>query len=95
MVKGTQTYYANAIEGLQNEYLEFTSLAQQMEKDLKDASDALMTSTTLSPFVVFGEKPNDFFNRTVHSGNIGVQSIAAVSNYFDIALQLPKLDDTV
>ena len=95
LVKGTQTYYANAIEGLQNEYLEFTSLAQQMEKDLKDASDALMTSTTLSPFVVFGEKPNDFFNRTVHSGNIGVQSIAAVSNYFDIALQLPKLDDTV
>lgn len=95
LVKGTQTYYANAMEGLQKEYLEFSTFAEQLDKEMKDASDALMSSTVLSPFVVFGENPNDFFNRTVHSGNIGAQSIAAVSNYYDIALQLPKLNDSV
>lgn len=95
LMKGVSSYYGDQIEGLQQEYLEFVSLADQLDKQLKDASDALLSSANLSPYVVFGEKPNDFYNRTIHSGNIGAQSIAVVSNYYDIALQLPKFDQTV
>lgn len=95
LMKGVDTFYQNQMIGLQSEYLEFTSLAEKMEKDLKDASDALMASSHISPYVVFGEKPDDFYNRTIHSGNIGARSIDAVSNYFDIALQLPKFENSV
>ena len=95
MVKSVQGYYNNALEGLQNEFEIFKSEAERLDHDLRKASDELLRSSQLSPMVVFGENPADFYNRTVHSGNIGVQSIAAVSNYFDIALQLPKLDETV
>ena len=95
MVKSVQGYYNNALEGLQNEFELFKSEAERLDNDLRKASDELLRGSQLSPMVIFGEKPSDFYNRTVHSGNIGVQSIAAVSNYFDIALQLPKLDETV
>lgn len=94
--KATQGYYADALEGLQAEAEAFKSEVDRLNEELQKASDALMGSNTaLSPFVVFGESPNDFYNRTVHSGNIGAQSIAAVSNYVEIALQLPKLNDSV
>ena len=95
LMKSVQGYYANAMEGLQGELEIFKSEAERLDTELRKASDELMGSSLLSPMVVFGEKPDDYFNRTVHSGNIGVQSIAAVSNYVDVALQLPKLNDSL
>ena len=94
--KAVEGYYADALQGLQREAEMFKSEAERLNDQLSKASDELMGSVTaLSPFVVFGESPNDFYNRTVHSGNIGAQSIAAVSNFVDVALQLPKFNDSI
>jgi hypothetical protein len=65
------------------------------DEALKSANKLLETNNHLSPFVIFGESPDDYFNRTVHSGNIGTVGISAISSYVDIALQLPKLNDTL
>jgi len=76
----------------QTDYFEFM---KEQTKTLDAANKLLETTSFLSPFVIFGETPNDFYNRTVHSGNVGVLSISAISSYVDIALTLPKLDETL
>ena len=73
----------------------FSLLAEDKNELLEEANKLLENSTVLNPFVIFGESPQDFYNRTVHSGNIGVLGITAISSYVDIALTLPTLNDTV
>lgn len=81
--------------GLANEYTDFSSFVVKQTETLEKAQDLLESKTHLNPFVIFGESPSDYYNRTVHSGNIGVLGINAVSSYIDVALTLPKLNDTV
>ncbi len=74
---------------------EFSLFVEEQNKLLDDAKALLQGNNHLDPFVIFGESPQDFYNRTVHSGNIGVLGISAISSYVDIALTLPKLNDTL
>jgi len=46
------------------------------------------------PDLRIGEAPNDFYNRTVHSGNIGVSSYEMIENFVSTKLTLPQLADT-
>jgi hypothetical protein len=89
----------DAIQGLyadlQGQYADFAVWVEDQTKLLDKANELLETSSILSPFVIFGESPDDFYNRTVHSGNIGIAGIDAISSYVDIALTLPKLPDTI
>ena len=73
----------------------FDNYMKQQTKLLDEANNLLEVSHFLSPFVIFGESPDDFYNRTIHAGNVGVLGISAISNYVDIALTLPKAADTL
>ncbi len=72
-----------------------TLFMKEQTKLLDDAKKLLEGTNHLDPFVIFGESPEEFYNRTVHSGNIGVVGIDAISMYVDSALTLPKLKDTL
>jgi hypothetical protein len=74
---------------------QFNLFVEEQENLLESAQKLLETGNLLAPFVIFGEKPEDFYNRTIHYGNIGTLGITAISSYVDIALTLPKLNDTV
>lgn len=80
---------------LQNDYTDFINEKEVLNKQLETAQKILETSNPVSPFIVFGESPKDYYQRTVHSGNIGVIAIEAISNYADIALRLPKIYETI
>lgn len=87
---------------IQDDYTDLLADAQSFElfKDaqntlLDDAKALLQGNMHLDPFVIFGESPGDFYNRTVHSGNIGIVGISAISCYVDAALTLPKLNETL
>ena len=80
---------------LLGEFQTFDLLKDEATKKLEAANDLLNTKNYLSPFVIFGESPDDFYNRTVHSGNIGMNCISAISSYVYIALRLPKLNDAL
>jgi len=80
---------------LLDESSNFREYADAKQESLDAANKLLETSTVLSPFVIFGEKPEDFYNRTIHFGNIGTLGITAISSYVDIALTLPKIYDTL
>ena len=68
-----------------------------MYEQLEATSAQLLGDNLLKqvPYVVLGESPAGYFNRTVHSGNIGAQSISMIRNYVDLSLQLPKPSDTL
>lgn len=74
---------------------ELKQFVEEQTKLLDTAKELLENSNLLQPFVIFGEQPQDFYNRTVHFGNIGTLGITAVSSYVDIALTLPKINDTL
>lgn len=74
---------------------QFGIYTKAQEQRIADAQKMLENTNWVTPLIVFGEKPNDFYNRTVHSGNIGVLSLDAVSSFVDVALTLPKLTETL
>lgn len=83
------------ISDLIGEANQFETLMELKNKELEAANKLLENNNWLSPTIFFGETPDDYYNRTVHSGNIGTISIGAISSYVDIALTLPKIDETV
>jgi hypothetical protein len=83
------------MESLNNEGEAFQLFVEDETERLETSKQLLENNNFLSPFVIFGESPEDFYNRTVHSGNIGILGITAISSYVDIALTLPKLNDTL
>lgn len=87
--------YTQAIRGLQKEAEDFGQYIEDKTKELNDVNALLNTRSVLSPFVIFGESPDEFFDRTVHSGNIGIRGIEAVSNFVEMSLTLPKLTDSL
>ena len=64
-------------------------------KVIEDTNKLLGSPMNMTPFVVFGESPDDFFRRTVHSGNIGTLGYDYIHNYVDMNLALPKFAQTI
>lgn len=55
------------------------------------AADYLLMSTNMSrEFYIVGESPTDFYNRTVHSGNVGALLPVLISSYANLKLMLPE-----
>ena len=96
---GLTTAVGNKLKSDMNDLIgEAKSLLDEEKADteiLKTAQQLLDNNIHLDPFVIFGESSQDFYNRTIHSGNIGVIGLDAISSYVDIALTLPKLSNTV
>jgi hypothetical protein len=90
-----QAVLADKFNDLLDDSKQFQLYAEEQQSLIEKANELLENSTILDPFVIFGEKPEEFYNRTVHYGNIGILSIDAISSYVDIALTLPKLNDTL
>lgn len=92
---GAQEVMKDMYGGLLDEYQSFNLFKDESTKSLEAANKLLENNNWLSPFVIFGEKPDDYYNRTIHAGNVGVLGIGAISQYVDTALTLPKLDETI
>jgi len=96
-------HFRSSMEVLNKKSGEFELLAEAKNKELEDAKKLLDTDDWISPFefiaeeplIVWGEAPQDLYNRTVHSGNIGMAGIEMINSYVDAALMLPKLNNTV
>lgn len=95
LVSGIQNKLGDLMGDLADAATEFGKMVEDQTKLLETAQELLEGNPTLVPLIVFGESPNDFYNRTVHSGNIGVIGIDAVSSFVDNALTLPTLDQTL
>ena len=95
LTKAVTTNIQEMMNDLLAEYKSFNQFKDEAAKQLEEANKLLENKNWLNPFVIFGEKPDDYYNRTVHSGNIGIVGISAISSYVDNALTLPKLDQSI
>lgn len=96
LLDAVSDFFSDALLGLQKESDLFGLYAKEQMELLEDTQKLLNTnSNLLSPFTLFGESPTDYYNRTVHSGNIGVLGIDAVSAYVGVALTLPTISQTL
>jgi hypothetical protein len=94
---------ASAFRKYEKDLAEFLLLQEEKTEEL-EAAQALLEFESLidpfefvgmAPFSIYGETPQEYFNRTVHSGNIGVEALNAISGYVDTALTLPRTNETV
>ena len=60
-----------------------------------DLLDPLLFTDHLQPMTLLGEAPSTFYERTIHTGNIGTIGVEYVESYVSIALTLPDLHQTV
>ncbi len=95
LMKGAADFYNEALAGIQVESQKFGLEMERKNEELERAESLLDRDGFLEPWVIFGEEPHDYYQRTVHSGNIGVASIDMLSSYADMALTLPKLSQTI
>ena len=62
--------------------------------ELEKLSKEMQQSPVLNPMILLGETPDEYYNRTVHSGNIGVRVYETVSKYVKTMLTLPEFEPT-
>lgn len=87
---------------LKREYLElgkayssFEEYKKEKTEELDTASKLLEQSTLLNPIDLMGRTPTEYYDQTIHSGNIGPSAITATLNFVDISLTLPKFAETI
>jgi hypothetical protein len=85
-----QTVSNDLMQDVRKDYETWLEQTDDWNKELEDAQALLNTSTKIDPFVILGEAPEDFYNRTVHTPNIGVLAIDAIHTFVDQSLSLPK-----
>lgn len=90
---------------LEEVYQEMEVLSDRAEEaygKLEEANSLLDSTSLLDPLeyiglqpvILPGETPQNFYQRTIHSGNIGVMAIDAIHHYVDTSLKLPDFQDT-
>lgn len=103
MVKAANSVQQEEILKIQNEMTEFSLIAEQKWEELEDVKNLLGKEGLIDPFafigqeprITFGEEPDTFYDRTVHTGNIGTLSFDSISSYANISLTLPKLPQNI
>jgi hypothetical protein len=90
LTRAAESVLKERIDDLLEDYKSFVRQVEEETKTLETSRELLENRSLLSPFVIFGETPDEYYNRTVHAGNIGTLGIVAVSDYVQSSLALPR-----
>ena len=89
LVSSAQSVMKDMYESLQDDWTGFKKEMEEAWKTLEETRDTLFKDINLVPLVILGEAPDDYFRRTIHSGNIGTLLIEDIHNFVDRSLTLP------
>jgi hypothetical protein len=97
LVSAAGTEFQNLIGDVYKDFESFTKLTDEKDKELERAQALLENnnSVILEPFMVLGEEPEEYYNRTVHSANPGVACFDLLTSFCDILLTLPTINQTI
>lgn len=74
---------------------DYEDLVEDQLAELERANNLLNSDVHLHPFIIFGEKPGEYYNRTIHTGNPGIAGVEFVESFVDASLTLPDITDTL
>jgi len=102
LMVGVSGHLKNEFSDYMNELREFNIFKEGKWEELEEANKLLGGPNLLDadlfiraePLVIPGEGPDAFYNRTVHSGNLGAESLNFIQNFVDISLRLPEVSET-
>ena len=93
LTTGVTENIKDMMEDLLKEYKDFQLLKEDKAEMLQSAEQLLESNSLLTPLMIVGESPTDFYNRTTHLGNVGRLLLDDVHNFVDRSLQLPKFSN--
>ena len=99
--KAASENIADQISDLMGEAQQNKTEQDLMWDKLESAQELLATNGIINPLEFINtvpalqpyESPDEYYYRTVHSGNIGVLSLDAPTNYVDYMLMLPRASE--
>lgn len=103
LTKGVNAHTADLHSKYKADVAEFELYKSEAEAEIEEQLELLDSSSLIDPFEfigerplhVWGEEPDRFYLRTIHSGNIGVLAFDAIHHYVDINLRLPEPHETL
>jgi hypothetical protein len=103
LTTGIQGVVQEQAEQLASDYVVFLDDIEEEFELLAEAKALLDVTSILDPnlfldesaFIFLDETPQEFYTRTIHSGNVGIESLNAIPLYVATELQLPTLADTL
>lgn len=95
LVQASAAQVQSDLLDLQQEFQAFKDASEEQLKLLEKAQELLENDSKLTPMILFGESPQAFYQRTVHSGNVGTIGFQAIETYVDRSLKLPTISDTL
>lgn len=95
LTKGIGNVLKDLMNDLSGMAKEFDLLKEEKTKLLEEAESLLDNNSILSPLVILGETPSQYYKRTVHSGNIGTLLIDDIHTYHSRNLMLPTFSQTI
>ncbi|AUR82506.1 TMhelix containing protein [Vibrio phage 1.152.O._10N.222.46.E1] len=98
-VMGSDASLSADMEKLADDMATWTEEAAALDKELNEAFEELNTDTFFNAYdfinagniFIPNEVPEEYFNRTIHTGNIGVGVLSVPEHYVDNALTLPTV----
>lgn len=91
---------ANQIDEVMKEIEKFDAEAEKKWSELEAAQELLDSGIALNPMKMLNsvqayiadpnESPDAFYNRTIHTPNIGILTLDVIENYTSVMLALPK-----
>ncbi|WP_027854451.1 hypothetical protein [Marinobacterium litorale] len=103
IIGGIQSSVQADLEDLMDEYKDFQKESEEKQERLDAVTEMLETSDIIDPYLFINsgtyydpsETPDDFYQRTIHTGNVGTLALDAISYFVDTMLALPKTSSTV
>ncbi len=103
MLSSAKTEIGRLIDDISAQYTEFLVDAEAKTEKLEEAKKLLESPNLLSFSLLDAQtnrlqphpcsgSPEEFYDLTIHTGNIGTLTLDAISTYFDVALLLPEAD---
>lgn len=92
LIGGISDMTKELIDDMSKEMSQFSADMKVKMDELEKINKEMNQSNVLNPLMLLGETPDEYYNRTVHSGNIGVKVYETVSKYVQTMLTLPEFD---
>ena len=94
IVKAVGEFYTAEITEIQNSFNELSVESSKVSELINKAQDLLADNMLLSPLTIIGESADDYYRRTMYSGDVGAIAIGSINNFYERALTLPTLADS-